>query len=91
VSILHSEPNMITNTATADSWLLATQDLKLIPFDPKTNTLSVTLVGSPSIGSGSTIRVGAPERIEQPHDPGFGTHIKEAVEIVKDWVASKSE
>lgn len=38
--------------------------------------------------SGNTTAL-APECVQPQGDPGFGTHIREAVEIVRDWVGGK--
>jgi hypothetical protein len=86
VNTLYSESNIMTNNVAASNCLM-TNSFEVVPFDPKnSNMLIASVIGSPSIGSGSTIRVGSPERIEQQSDPGFGTHLREAVEIVKDWI-----
>ena len=62
-----------TNTASTVDWLSASKDMTISAFDP------VVLTSVPFVGPSEQ---GVQERL-------FGTHLRETIETVKDWVSRK--
>jgi len=61
------------------------------------NTSAVNLSKNPTVeemnrilsyGATGNTTSSTPETRQEPSDTGFGTHIREAVEIVKDWIGN---